>query len=139
MTSPEEQLESLERAVQEVEALEAIYGYDEGGFTLHSEAELLLAQSAVESGSVPDVDGDGQHGGVWEAPQLEIEVQVSLDEVEGAPTARLRLRLPPGYPGSAAAAVSVSVAGMRRSAQDELSAQLTNKVRQAWREHAHSN
>ena len=76
---------------------------------------------------------------MWEAPQLEIEVQVSLDEVEGAPTARLRLRLPPGYPGSAAAAVSVSVAGMRRSTQDELSAQLTNKVRQAWREHAHSN
>jgi hypothetical protein len=121
MASPREQLESLERAVQEIEALEAIYGFDEGGFTVHSEAELLLAQSAVESGVVL---GDG----TWVALQLEIELQVTLDEVEGAPTARLRCRFPPGYPESAAAAVSVSVGGMRRSVQDELSARLTEKA-----------
>ena len=37
MASP---LEALERAVDEVDALEAIFGYDEGGFTVHSAAEL---------------------------------------------------------------------------------------------------
>ena len=34
MASPAEQLGALERAVQEVEALEAIYGFDAGGFTV---------------------------------------------------------------------------------------------------------
>ena len=36
MASPAAQLGALERAVQEVEALEAIYGFDAGGFTAHS-------------------------------------------------------------------------------------------------------
>ena len=42
-------LESLERAVQEVEALDAIFGYEDGGFTLHSEGALSEARSATEA------------------------------------------------------------------------------------------
>ena len=119
-----EQLEALERAVQEVEALDAIYGYDEGGFTIHSEAELLAAQAAVESAELA----------AGAAPQLDIELQIELDEDDdgsdapAVPTkARLRCSLPPGYP-LICAAVSVSVEGLRRASADELSAKLTDKA-----------
>ena len=113
-----EQMEQLQRAVQEIEALESIYGYDIGGFTVHSEAELLAAQTTLEAGRV---DAD------WVAPPLEIEIELDLDGVEGAPKARLKCGLPPGYP-ERAAAVSVSVASLRRGAQDVLTAQLTAKA-----------
>ena len=114
-------LESLERAVQEVEALDAIFGYEDGGFTLHSEGALSEARSATEAAASALPEG-------WAAPQLEIELQLPLEEVEGAPIARLRCTLPPGYPATASAIVSVSVPGLRRARQDELSAQLTAKA-----------
>jgi hypothetical protein len=103
---PEEALEALERALEEIEALRAIYGYDAGGFVLHSEAELLAAQAAVELGAAAVVAG-------WAAPRLDIELRISLDQVDDAPAARLRCGMPPGYPARAAS-VSVSVAGLRR-------------------------
>ena len=126
MRMAEAALESLERAVQEVEALEAIFGYEDGGFTLHSEGALSEARSATEAAASALPEG-------WAAPQLEIELQLALEGVEGrddgpVPTARLRCGLPPGYPATASAIVSVSVPGLRRARQDELSAQLTAKA-----------
>lgn len=98
-----ERFEALERATQEVEAyaLEAIYGSDDAdGFTMHSEAALLAARSAAEAGLDAAADG-------WAALQLDVERQVVLEEAAGAPRVRLRCTLPPGYPETSAAAVSV--------------------------------
>lgn len=122
----EEALEALERAVQEIEALEAIFGYDEGGFTVHSESALAAALSVVEAGA-------GELAKGWAAPQLDIELKLQLDEVEpidGAepPTARLRCSLPPGYPALCCATVSVSIEGLSRSAADSVTAALTEKA-----------
>ena len=115
MASP---LEALERAVDEVDALEAIFGYDEGGFTVHSAAELAAARSAVEAGAAPDDD--------WQAPALELELRVEIEaEDEGAAqAARLRCTLPGGYPDSCCAVVSVAMEGVRRATQDALTEQL---------------
>eukprot|EP01043_Picozoa_sp_COSAG02_P057052 COSAG02_NODE_6864_length_3318_cov_1.732526_6_plen_55_part_01 len=41
-------LEALERAVEEIGALEAIFGYEDGAFTVQSESALAAARSAVE-------------------------------------------------------------------------------------------
>ena len=116
MASP---LEALERAVDEVDALEAIFGYDEGGFTVHSAAELAAARSAVEAGAAA-VDDD------WQAPALELELRVEIEaEDEGAAqAARLRCTLPGGYPDSCCAVVSVAMEGVRRATQDALTEQL---------------
>ena len=87
---------------------------------VHSEAGLVLARTALEASGVP--------GAEWAAPQLEIELQLELGEVDGAPTAQLRCSLPPGYPARCAAAVSVSVGGLQRAVQDELTARLRAKA-----------
>ena len=115
MASP---LGALERAVDEVEALEAIFGFDEGGFVVHSAPELAAARSMVEAG------GDGD----WTPPQLELEVRVDVEGEEGPQAVRLRCTLPGGYPESSCAAVSVAMAGVRRSTQDQLTAALGQKA-----------
>jgi hypothetical protein len=121
-----QRLEQLERAVQEIEALEAIYGFEPGGFTVHSEAELLAARTVLDDvafsgGSAPAAAAAGA------SQQLEVELQISLDDVLNAPRARLRCRLPPGYPDTAAS-VSVSIAGLHRTAADGLSIKLSEKA-----------
>ena len=117
-----QRLEQLERAVQEIEALEAIYGFEPGGFTVHSEAELLAARTVLDDvafsgGSAPAAAAAGA------SQQLEVELQISLDDVLNAPRARLRCRLPPGYPDTAAS-VTVSIAGLHRTAADGLTARV---------------
>ena len=116
----DEQAEAMERAVQEVEALGSIYGYDEGGFTVHSRAALQAALACLEDGAA------------LQAVPLDIELQVKLELEMGSddngPTARLRCCLPPGYPALSCATVSVAVEGLRRAACDELSAGLAEKA-----------
>ena len=115
MGSSEHQLEALERAVREIEALEAIYGHD-NSLTVHSEAELLAAQAAVEAGRVTA------------APRLDVELNIPLDVAPaGTVAATLRCGLPPGYP-QCTAEVSARVPGLRRGAHDELCAQLRQKA-----------
>ena len=116
-------MEALERTVQEVEALEAIFGFEEGGFTVHSSAQLAAAQAAVdEAGAAPEAG--------WAAPRLEIELRVEIDLDDGgvAVVARLRCGLPAGYPETSCASVSVSIDGVRRATQDELTGSLTEKA-----------
>lgn len=113
-----EQLETLERAVGEIEALQAIYGDDGADFIVHSSQELLAAQHALESDDLLSA-----------IPTLDMELRINLEEVEGSPRARLRVTLPPGYPESAAS-VSVSVDGLRRVQQDLLSAQMSEKAQE---------
>eukprot|EP01046_Picozoa_sp_COSAG06_P043523 COSAG06_NODE_5713_length_3309_cov_17.587539_1_plen_201_part_10 len=122
-----QRLEQLERAVQEIEALEAIYGFEPGGFTVHSEAELLAARTVLDDvafsgGSAPAAAAAGA------SQQLEVELQISLDDVLNAPRARLRCRLPPGYPDTAASVSAVSIAGLHRTAADGLSIKLSEKA-----------
>ena len=112
-----EQLETMERAVREIEALQAIYGDDGADFIVHSSQELLTAQHALESNDLLSV-----------IPSLDVELRLNLEEVEGSPRARLRVALPAGYPESAASA-SVSVDGLRRAQQDQLSAQMSEKAK----------
>lgn len=113
-------VEALERAAQELEALESIYGYEPDGFTVHSDAALELARAAVDG---------GEAGAGWAPPALELELRLELD-VEGQPAvvARLRLSLPPGYPTAASARVSVSIEGLRRRVQDDLTAAVQTKA-----------
>lgn len=113
-----EQLETLERAVREIEALQAIYGDDGADFIVHSSQELLAAQHALESDDLLSV-----------IPSLDVELRLNLEEVEGSPRARLRVTLPAGYPESAASA-SVSVDGLRRAHQDQLSSQMSEKAQE---------
>eukprot|EP01043_Picozoa_sp_COSAG02_P014817 COSAG02_NODE_617_length_19476_cov_158.404913_10_plen_428_part_00 len=111
-------VEALERTVDEVDALEAIFGYEEGGFTIHSAAELAAARCTVEAGAAPDDD--------WEPPQLDLELRVEIEAADGgaAQAARLRCSLPGGYPDSSCAVVSVAMEGVRRATQDALTEQL---------------
>ncbi len=112
-------MEALERAVDEVAALEAIFGYEEGGFTVHSAAQLAAARSAVQAGTAV-VDDD------WQPPQLELELRVELeaDEERSAQAVRLRCTMPGGYPDSRCMVVSVAMEGVRRATQDALTEQL---------------
>jgi hypothetical protein len=120
-------LEALERACEEIEALEAIFGYDEGAFTVHSESALAAARTVVDDGAAALPEG-------WRAPQLDIELQLKLELEEAdaddsdGPTARLRCAMPPGYPALCCVSVSVSVEGLRRGAADALSARLSEKA-----------
>ena len=115
----EDALDALERAVQELEALDSIYGYDAGGFIVHSPAELALSRSMVDAGLPPPA------GAAWAPPQLELELRLELNGgSDGSAVARLRCALPPGYPTTAAARPSVTVERLRRTRQDELTAAL---------------
>lgn len=130
-------LEALRRAVDECEALEAIYGgagCEEGegdvgdagaeessSFRVVSAAELqkardmlLLADEGVTGKAIARSNNEN-------APQLEVEIRVS-------PATTMRCRLPPGYP-EVPAAVSVPAAnGMRRAARDEVSRELNERA-----------
>jgi hypothetical protein len=137
--------EAVERMLQELEALESIYGYEDDGWTIHSQAELALLRSLLEAGTTVAAQADAKAKTEAEAaaaqqqhmaislPQLEIELCLKLDVPsgdgsDGAATARLRCALPAGYPAKAAARVSVSVEGLRRARQDELSAALQRRA-----------
>ena len=71
MPADEEALEALERAVEEIGALESIFGYDDGAFIVHSESALVAARAAVEGASASMTED-------WCAPQLDIELQLKL-------------------------------------------------------------
>lgn len=111
-------LHALERAVQEFDAIQAIYGgcdgsaENEDSVVIHSEVELLRARSALETLST--VDGN------WTIPQhLDIEIKLNLNVnnsngIDECIPASLRCKLPAGYP-HLPAAVTVSITGLHRS------------------------
>jgi hypothetical protein len=120
--NPEHLLECLGRAVNEIDALEAIYGAgdeenDDGtSFLVVSVSELETARSTVEEAECGVI------------PQLEVEVQTMLQSDDGIKvTLCLRCRLPPGYP-EVPALVTVSVDGLRRAQREKLSSQLAAKA-----------
>ena len=60
--------------------------------------------------------------------ELELRLELELDGDAAPAAARLRCALPPGYPVTAAARVSVSVEGLRRTHQDELTLLLQRRA-----------
>lgn len=100
-------LEALERAVAEIEALQAIYDND---LVVHSTSELFVATNAIEKG---------------ETIETLLEVSLQLDRA-----LKLKCALPSGYPVTAAARVSVSVDERTRREQEEFTARIQNKANQ---------
>ena len=98
-------LEALERAVAEIEALQAIY---DDGFSVHSSSELSAATQAIEKG---------------EPINVLLEVSLMLDH-----TMQLRCRLTPGYPITEAARVSVAADGRTRKQQELFTLKIQEKA-----------
>jgi hypothetical protein len=125
MTIAEDPLESLERTINEIDALEAIYGNSsddetdaESSFCVVSLAEMETARAILEQ----KTENEGKH---QEIPTLELEIKVSVELDDGRKaTLLLRCRMPPGYP-NAPLLVAVSADGLRRSLREELSSHLT--------------
>jgi hypothetical protein len=118
------QLEALERAVNEIDALEAIYGNDGGeddagsSFSVLSLSELEAARSALEAATEEE----------RVIPQLELKVHTSVESDAGEKiNLSLHCRLPPGYPEQETALVSASLDGLRRSLREDLSSHLNRK------------
>ena len=136
-------LESLGRAVEELEALDAIYGFEPEGFVVHNHAELVIAQAVLDSAAAagqPSTSCTTSAGDSWQAPWLDIELRIDVEPATGKPaassTARLRCGLPPGYPAEAAAKVSVGVDGLTRANQDQLTRMLQAKANELTGEEA---
>jgi len=97
-------LEALERALAEVEALQAIYGTD---FRLTSEHhDLQQARQAVQEGRFPI-------GSSSEGIRLDAILHLSFRQDDDANNVEMQLRLgfPAGYPSEQAAIVSIQNAG----------------------------
>jgi hypothetical protein len=122
-------LDSLERAVNEIDALEAIYGSDEeitddsssGGckFLVVSKVELDSARSLVERAER-----------LTDSPVLEIEIRRQIQSNSSTNETQditLRCRLPSGYP-EVPVKVSISVGGLTRSKREEISLTLQGKA-----------
>lgn len=118
------QLDNLERTINEIDALEMIYGNLDGEdenaeskFSVLSLSEIEMARSILS---------DGGSGGNYDIPILEFEIKslIELDDNGKRLIFTLRCRLPEGYPDSPAS-VSASADGLRRSLREELSSHLT--------------
>ena len=128
----EQQVELLERAISEVDALEAIYGcgddagdddaapteddhggpsFSASGFALISRTEAAAARRIAE----------GRDEGAA-VPLLELEIE--MRRRGGGGNARLRFQMPPGYP-ERPARVSAFVEGLARRRRDALSESLS--------------
>lgn len=116
-------LDCLGRALDEVEALQAIF---EENCAVIDEVTLLEARSVVESGgaSLP---------AAYQPPRLDVEISVELEPENdgngavGLLQARLRCGMPPGYPEMAATA-SAHVEGLSRQSQNGLSTRLQGRA-----------
>lgn len=106
-----DQLECLQRAVSEIEALEAIYG--SGCLTVRTPTELAAAVEAIESSATS-----------FHVPTLKLELKIEICNLE----ASLHYTLPPGYPESSSVQVYMSSLSIQRSVEDELSTKLKNKA-----------
>ena len=126
-------LEALDWAVQEVEALQAIYVDDGEGddssstcLTVKSSRELEAARNLVDAAEPLTID---------QIPSLELEMNISTDagdDGSAAVSVRLYFGLPPGYPLSQPIKVSVLTAEgfVSRSARDDLTCQLQEKAQE---------
>ena len=124
-------MEALERVLAEIEVLESIYTNDESeeddstSFRVVSADALQLARGMIDQ---PTTGDDGQQS----IPRLDIEVKLPISIEDGSTfattTALLRCGMPPGYPISAHAIVSVDVPSQTRAVKDKLSKELNQRA-----------
>lgn len=128
-TLSEDDLEALERTVNEIDALSAIYGEPspegEGSsgsrFRIVSKQELGTARSILLRG--------GFGGEAADLPTLEVEISANVELGDGTrEEVKLTCRIPRGYPEKNHLIPSASSAGMPWSMRDELSAKLAESA-----------
>lgn len=128
MSSQQQFFESLERAVNEIDALAAIYGIGDNdddvgsSFSVMSTSELEVSRSIIE-----DISGGEKKNVI--IPQLEVKVYTCLEVVDDEKVRLvLHCRLRKGYPELEPALVSASVEGLRRLWREEISSNLNKKA-----------
>lgn len=115
--SEKDKLEALERALQEIDALEAIYGDD---FSVLC-ADLDQARRCLAAA------GEG----IDQIPRITVELTIQVGNDAGAITCRLQCGMPPGYPSlKPAVATVVSADGSSRKDRDEWSALLSSRAQE---------
>jgi len=115
-----EDVEALERAVAELDVLESIYNQGEEG----REAFQVMSKDALETARAILQGGETNTSSI---PRLDMVLRVPL---EHDITAVLRCGMPPGYPASQSALVSVEIPSVTRSAQDELTKKVAQNAEQ---------
>eukprot|EP00957_Ditylum_brightwellii_P211786 15366599-Ditylum_brightwellii.AAC.1 len=99
----QEQIECLERTINEIDALQAIYGNEDSE---EDETSSVCILSASELGAARSkIDGDDEMHN-FTIPHLELQVKTSIDD---GTIVNLKFSLPPGYPQEKAAVVSPSI------------------------------
>jgi len=134
MTTTEERIESLDRALDEIEVIEAIYGCAEqdddaaSAFSIISVAEHQKAKDFFATGSSDDASSGAS------IPQLEIELRIPIinndNDVEPVCDATLRWCLPPGYPLIPAVVSIISLTALRRGSREELSNEINQHAKE---------
>ena len=134
-TTEEEKIESLHRALDEIEVLEAIYGCcieqeDESAtpaFSIVTVAEHLKAKELTTSGTRGCGTSTSSSDSNMTIPQLEIELRIPIiinEDIPGEEFAfdtTIRCRLPPGYPLIPAVISITSLSALCRRLREELS------------------
>lgn len=135
MTTTEERIESLQRALDEIEVIEAIYGCPEqddvatSSFSIVSVAEHQKAKDLL---TIRSSSGDASSGA--NISQLEIELRIPIinndNDVEAVCNATLRWCLPPGYPLIPAVVSIISLTALRRGSREELSNEVNRHAKE---------
>ena len=122
MTLSEEDLEALERSVNEIDALSTIYGESgDGGETVEDDSDSCFSIISKQEMHVARSILRGEKSDV---PTLEVEISTSVQIDDGtSETIILKCCIPPGYPDHPVIPTASSK-GMPWSIRDELSSQL---------------
>jgi len=127
--SKEEKLEALERTIQEIEALQAIYGDDDDDdtsskITICSQSEYSKAQHIIDTENKENEN----------IPTLEIEIKLQHEHDQNTLFQSLRFVLPPGYPAYTTAIPSLSSSSgtlkLTKAAQQYTTCSLTTKSKE---------
>lgn len=129
----EEKLELLRRAIDEVDALQAIYGDDS-----HDDDDAISSFRVVSHFEQLRVllEDSGAAVAAADIPQLEIEIRIPIgfavgeeaDGINGGGSATIRFRLPSAYPENAATIALLSLNALRRSYRDEIAKKLNERA-----------
>lgn len=132
MSEIDDNIDALERAILEIDAMVSIFCHDfsesqeEQQFTVTAPEALERARTFI------DDDSNDCHSGAFDIPRIDVEVVVrpASDNLKGG--IRLRISLPPGYPSMCGAEVTVlsTPKSFSRSHRDELSNRLQRRAKE---------